>query len=94
MEKPAIYWVPIIAPGGLAFYTGRLFPQWRGSAFTGGMASMTLNRFTFDGRGGASPADRWDMGHRIRDVEAGPDGALYLLEDEKEGRLLKLTPSG
>ena len=94
LQKPAIYWVPIIAPGGLAFYDGSLFPQWRGSGFTGGMASMTLNRFTFDAKGGATPADRWDMGRRIRDVEAGPDGALYLLEDDKEGRLVKLTPSG
>ena len=94
LVKPVIYWVPVIAPGGLTFYTGALFPAWKGSAFTGGMSSMTLNRVTFDGKGGAVAADRWDMGHRIRDVEAGPDGALWLLEDEKEGRLLRLTPAG
>ncbi len=94
LVKPQIYWVPVIAPGGLTFYTGNLFPQWKGSAFIGGLSSMTLNRVSFDASGTAKPAERWAMGHRIRDVENGPDGALWLLEDEKEGRLLRLTPKG
>jgi len=90
--KPALYWVPVIAPGGLAFHNGKMFKAWKGSAFVGGMGSMTLNRITFNGDT-ATQADRWAMGHRIRDVEVGPDGAVYVLEDEKEGRLLKLTPA-
>ena len=81
-----------VAPAGLAFYYARLFPQWRGSAFVGGLVSDALIRIGFDGKGGANEAERWDMGHRIRDVKVGPDGALWLLEDEEGGRLLKLTP--
>ncbi|WP_298690929.1 PQQ-dependent sugar dehydrogenase [uncultured Sphingomonas sp.] len=91
-EKPVVYWTPVIAPAGLAFYYAKLFPQWRGSAFVGGLASDALVRIRFDGKGGANEAERWDMGHRIRDVKVGPDGALWLLEDEEGGRLLKLTP--
>ena len=91
-EKPVVYWTPVIAPAGLAFYYAKLFPQWRGSAFVGGLASDALIRIGFDGKGGANEAERWDMGHRIRDVKVGPDGALWLIEDEEGGRLLKLTP--
>jgi glucose/arabinose dehydrogenase len=91
-EKPVVYWTPVIAPAGLAFYYAKLFPQWRGSAFVGGLASDALVRIGFDGKGGANEAERWDMGHRIRDVKVGPDGALWLLEDEEGGRLLRLTP--
>jgi len=91
-EKPVVYWTPVIAPAGLAFYYAKLFPQWRGSAFVGGLASDALVRIGFDGKGGANEAERWDMGHRIRDVKVGPDGALWVIEDEEGGRLLKLTP--
>ena len=91
-EKPVVYWTPVIAPAGLAFYYKGLFPQWRGSAFTGGLKTEALIRIAFDGANGAREADRWDMGHRIRDVAVGPDGALWLIEDEEKGRLLKLTP--
>lgn len=92
LTKPVIYWTPIIAPGNLVFYSGTLFPDWKGSAFAGGMASMTLNRITFDAQGGAKPAERWVVGHRIRDVEVAPDGALWLLEDSKTGGLFRVTP--
>ncbi len=91
-EKPVVYWTPVIAPAGFAFYYKSLFPQWKGSAFIGGLASEALIRVAFDGRNGAREAERWDMGHRIRDVAVGPDGALWLIEDEEGGRLLKLTP--
>ena len=91
-QQPAIYWNPVIAPAGLAFYTGRLFPAWRGSAFIGGLSSEALIRVSFDGQGGAREADRFAMGKRIRDVAAGPDGALWVIEDEEGGRLLRLTP--
>lgn len=67
-EKPALSWTPVISPGGLSFYQGDLFPAWRGSAFVAGLSSKALIRLRFDGKGGAAKAERWDMGHRIRDV--------------------------
>ena len=69
LAKPVIYWTPVIAPGNLTFYKGAMFPQWKGSALIGGMATQSLSRITFDGKGGATPAERWSVGHRIRDVE-------------------------
>jgi aldose sugar dehydrogenase len=92
LTKPVIYWTPIIAPGNLMFYNGPMFPQWKGSALFGGMQTQTLNRITFDGKGGATPAERWSVGHRIRDVEMGPDGALWMLEDANPGGLYRVTP--
>lgn len=92
LAKPVIYWTPIVAPGNLTFYNGNLFPQWKGSALMGGMATQTLNRITFDGKGGAAPAERWAVGHRIRDVEVAPDGALWLLEDANPGGMYRVTP--
>ena len=92
LTKPVIYWTPIVAPGSLTFYNGAMFPQWRGSALMGGMATQTLNRITFDGKGGAAPAERWPVGHRIRDVAVAPDGALWLIEDANPGGLFRVTP--
>jgi glucose/arabinose dehydrogenase len=92
LTKPVIYWTPIIAPGSLTFYNGSMFSQWRGSALLGGMATKTLNRITFDGKGGAAPAERWDVGHRIRDVAVAPDGAVWMIEDANPGGLFRVTP--
>lgn len=92
LTRPVIYWTPVIAPGNLMFYKGAMFPQWQGSALIGGMSSQTLNRITFDGKGGATPAERWPVGHRVRDVEVGPDGALWILEDANPGGLFRVTP--
>jgi glucose/arabinose dehydrogenase len=92
LTKPMIYWTPIIAPGSLTFYNGTMFPQWKGSALMGGMGTQTLNRITFDSKGGAIPAERWSVGHRIRDVEVAPDGALWMLEDANSGGLFRATP--
>jgi glucose/arabinose dehydrogenase len=92
LTKPVIYWTPVIAPGNLMFYKGAMFPQWQGSALIGGMASQTLNRITFDGKGGATPAERWAVGHQVRDVEVGPDGALWILENANPGGLFRVTP--
>jgi glucose/arabinose dehydrogenase len=89
-QQPALYWTPIIAPARLTFYDGTMFPQWRGSAFVGRLASEALIRIAFDGAV-PSEADRWAMGARIRAVMAGPDGALWLLEDGPGGRLLRLS---
>ncbi len=63
------------------FYKGAMFPQWNGSALMTGIATQNAHRITFDGKGGATPAERWAVGHRMRDVEVAPDGALWLLED-------------
>ncbi|MGH6828160.1 MAG: PQQ-dependent sugar dehydrogenase, partial [Rhizomicrobium sp.] len=92
LALPVIYWTPIIAPGNLTFYNGAMFRNWDGSALMGGLATMTLNRITFDGKGGAKPADRWAVGHRIRDVEVGLDGAVWMLEDNNPGGLFRVTP--
>jgi len=92
LTKPVIYWTPVIAPGSLTFYKGAMFPQWQGSALIGGMETQTLNRITFDGKGGAAPAERWSVGHRIRDVEVAPDGAVWMLEDANPGGLFRVTP--
>jgi glucose/arabinose dehydrogenase len=94
-EAPKVFWVPAISPGGLMFYDGDLFPEWRGSVFLGGLSSMALIRVEFDGES-AAEAERFDMGERIREVEQGPDDAIWILEDgrnENSGRLLKLTPA-
>ncbi len=92
LTKPVIYWVPVIAPGNLMFYKGAMFPQWNGSALASGLISKVLLRITFDGKGGATTAERWDVGHRIRDVEVAPDGALWMIEDAKAGGVFRLTP--
>lgn len=93
LAKPVLYWVPVIAPGNLMFYTGKkTFPQWDGNGFVSGMATMSLSRFIFDGKGGAKPAERWNIGKRVRDVEEGPDGSLWMLEDANPGALIHVTP--
>jgi glucose/arabinose dehydrogenase len=92
LTKPVIYWTPIIAPGNITFYKGALFPQWNGSALVGGLSTQTLNRITFAGKGGATPAERWSGGHPLRDVDVGPDGALWMLEDANPGGLYRVTP--
>ena len=90
-KPPVVSWTPVIAPSSLIIYSGAMFPQWRGSAFIGGLASQALVRVAMDGRGGAREAERFDMGNRIRCVRQGPDGALWLLEDGEGGRLLRLA---
>lgn len=92
IEAPKLSWVPSISPTSLMIYDGKLFPQWKGSGFIGALSGKALIRVTFSGEQ-AQKADRWDMGHRIRWVGEGPDGAIYLLEDEDGARLLRLTPA-
>jgi len=88
---PKVWWTPVISPGALAFYSGDLFPEWKGSAFIAGLSSKAIIRVAIDGDS-ASELERFDMGQRIRAVLGGPDGALWVLESE--GRLLRLTPAG
>ena len=92
LAKPVIYWVPVIAPGNLMFYKGDVFPHWNGSALISGLASEAIVRVTFDGKGGATAAERWSIGKRVRDIEEAPDGTLWMLEDSDSGGLFHLTP--
>lgn len=89
-EAPKAYWVPSIAPSGLVIYSGDTFPKWQGNAFIGGLVSRALIRVALDGEK-AREAERFSWGKRIREVEQGPNGALWLLEDRDGGRLLKLS---
>lgn len=94
-NAPAVVWVPAISPAGFVIYDGDLFADWRGSGLIGGLSSQALVRVEFDGER-AREAERFDMGARIREVEQGPDGAVWLLEDERDGsggRLLRLDPA-
>jgi len=91
---PRITWTPVISPASLIFYSGSLFPQWRGSALIGGLSGQAIVRVTFDGDN-AREAERFAMGQRIRELEQHPDGSVYVLEDERNGsggRLLRLVP--
>lgn len=80
-----------LPPSGLIIYDGSLFPEWQGNAFIGGLKSKALLRISIDGHQ-AEEAERFAMSERIREVEQGPKGALWVLEDKKSGRLLRLTP--
>lgn len=90
-EAPKVAWVPTIAPAGMIFYSGALFPKWRGSVLIAGLASRAIIRVEIDGDK-AREAERFDLGARIREVEQGPAGAVWVLEDNDGGRLLKLMP--
>jgi glucose/arabinose dehydrogenase len=103
MEEPIYYWDPVIAPSGLAFYTGTLFPQWEGSIFVGGLAGKVLDRLTLrNNKVVAEEPLLTELNSRIRDVRVGPDGAVYVLTDSgasavspttpPTSKLLKLTP--
>ena len=94
MEQPVYYWDPSIATSGLAFYTGELFPDWKGNIFVGGLNGQHLARLVMkDGRVVAHEKLLEDMGERIRDVRSGPDGALWLLTDDaRDGRVLRIVP--
>lgn len=92
--EPKLWWNPSIAPAGMIIYSGDLFPQWKGDAIFGALVGQALLRADLDGAN-ARKADHWDMGARIREVEQGPRGEIYLLEDGgrgSTGRLLRLEP--
>jgi glucose/arabinose dehydrogenase len=94
MEQPLKYWVPSIAPSGMAFYTGKLFPKWNGSLFTGALRGAMLVRLTLNGNA-VTAEERLlqNLHERIRDVRQGPDGALWLLTDSANGRVLRVAPA-
>lgn len=93
LEQPVYYWDPSIATSGLAIYDGELFAGWKGSILVGGLAGARLSRLVVeDGRVIAEEILLADRGDRIRDVRQGPDGAVYVLTDERRGEILRLTP--
>lgn len=93
MEQPVYYWDPVIAPSGMAFYDAALFPRWKDSLFVGSLAQRHLVRLTVQ-RDRIVGEERLlvDLKKRIRDVRVGPEGAIYLLTDDRNGEVLKLTP--
>jgi glucose/arabinose dehydrogenase len=94
MEQPIKYWVPSIAPSGMAFYTADLFPAWKGNLFVGALAGQMLVRLELDAEK-VTREERLltDLRERIRDVRQGPDGAIWLITDSGNGRVLRLTPA-
>ena len=93
MEQHVYYWDPVISPSGMVFYTGTLFPEWRGNAFVGGLSSKALVRLVLNGdRVVGEERLLTDRNARVRDVRQGPDGALYVLTDARDGQLLRITP--
>jgi glucose/arabinose dehydrogenase len=93
LEQPVYYWDPVISPSGLTIYSGDLFPEWKGNLFIGGLSSEALVRLVLEGdRVVGEERLLMDRKQRIREVVQGPDGALYLLTDDEDGALLKVTP--
>jgi glucose/arabinose dehydrogenase len=96
MEQPVYYWDPVIGPSGMAFYTGNLFPAWKGNLFVGGHATNDLVRLVIEGEKVTGEErllkDLQPKPERIRDVRTGPDGALYVVTDNAAARILKLVP--
>jgi len=91
-EAPKIAWIPTVAPSGVTLYSGDLFPEFKNTVLIGGLASRAIIQVSIDGDS-AKEVTRYDMGNRIREVEQGPQDAIWVLEDKDGGRLLKLTPS-
>lgn len=92
LQGPVRTWTPVISPSGAFFYTGSLFPAWRGSVLVGGLSSQSIIRLTFDGERVANE-ERIYMRRRIRDLLQAPDGAILAIVDDKSGHLLRITPA-
>jgi glucose/arabinose dehydrogenase len=93
MEQPVHYWVPSIAPSGMAFHSGRGYPEWKGQLFVGALAAAQLVRLEVAPDGKVGHEERIAIGKRVRDVREGPDGALYLATDEDAGEILRVVPA-
>jgi glucose/arabinose dehydrogenase len=94
MEQPVWHWTPSIAPSGMTFYTGSLFPGWKGSLFNGALKFQLIARLELNGDKVVKEERLLQgLGERIRDVRQGPDGALYLLTDNNAGRILRVSPA-
>jgi glucose/arabinose dehydrogenase len=93
MEQPVYFWTPDIAPSGMSFYSGRQFPDWRGNLFVAALAARHVVRLVLhDERVIAEERLLTELNARVRDVREGPDGALYVMTDGAEGKILRLVP--
>lgn len=92
MVDPILYWTPAIAPSGLAVYRGDRYPQWQGHLFAGGLVSQSVLRLEIDDQGQVIDQSHIPIGQRVRDVRQGPDGFLYVLTDDPNGRLVRIEP--
>jgi aldose sugar dehydrogenase len=93
MVDPLVVWTPAQAPSGLLFYTGDSFPAWRGDLFSGALKRKEIRRIDLDAAGRVIRQEKLPIGARVRDVRQGPDGFIYVLTDEADGRLLRLAPA-
>ncbi len=91
MEQPVYYWDPVIAPSGIAWYTGDLFPRWQGNLFISDLGQQSITRLEISGER-VTGEERFAMGHRIRDVAQAPDGSIWALTDEANGLVLRISP--
>jgi glucose/arabinose dehydrogenase len=93
MEQPVYYWDPVIAPSGMLFYTGDKFPRWKNDIFVGGLASNALVHLVLE-NGRVTKEERYlhDLKERIRDVQQGFDGYIYVITDNSDGRILRILP--
>lgn len=92
MMPPVYYWDPVIAPSGMTFYHGEVFPEWQGDVFVGGLRSQRVSRLVLEDD--RVVAEEWlEIGDRVRDGVQGPDGHRYLATDEENGRLMRIVPA-
>lgn len=89
----AIHWTPVISPSGMLFYSGSMFPEWQGSALIGGLTAQGIVRVNIAGEQQANEVERISLGARIRDVEQAPDGSVYVLTDQNNGNIWRLSPA-
>ena len=93
-EQPIYYWDPVIAPGGMTFYEGDMFPDWQGDALIAGLKSTSLVRLELaDGKVTGEARYLTDLGQRIRDVAVAPDGSIMVITDEDDGQMIRVTPA-
>ena len=90
MVDPLVVWTPSIAPSGLAVYRGEKVPQWQGDLFAGGLVSESVQHIELDEAGTVANQTAIDIGQRVREVNQGPDGEIYILTDESNGRIVRL----
>jgi glucose/arabinose dehydrogenase len=94
MEQPIYYWDPVIAPSGMIFYTGDKFPEWKNNIFVGSLQPGALVRLVLENDRVTKEERYLREAGRVREVEQGPDGLLYLLTDEPDGQLLRVERAG
>jgi len=93
MEQPVYFWTPDIAPAGIGFYTGKLFPAWQGDLFVSALVAKYLVRLVLNGERVVGEQHLLtELDARIRDVHEGPDGALYVMTDRNDGKIVRLVP--